>query len=56
MKLTFDGLRRRDVMVFESCRAVGIPVVAAVAGGYGKYIGDTVQVHVNTARIASTYA
>ncbi|MEJ7758058.1 MAG: histone deacetylase [Gemmatimonadaceae bacterium] len=56
MKLTFDGLLRRDVMVFESCRAVGIPVVAAVAGGYGNYIGDTVQVHVNTARVASTYA
>ncbi len=56
MKLTFDGLAQRDVMVFESCRAVGIPVLAAVAGGYGKYIQDTVQIHVNTARIASTYA
>lgn len=56
MKLTFEGLVRRDVMVFESCRAVGIPIVAAVAGGYGKYIEDTVNVHVNTARIASTYA
>ncbi|MDQ3244513.1 MAG: histone deacetylase [Gemmatimonadota bacterium] len=56
MKLTFDGLSRRDVMVFESCREIGVPVVAAVAGGYGRNIADTVRVHVNTARIAGRYA
>lgn len=55
MKLTFEGLARRDVMVFDSCRDIGIPVVAAVAGGYGKYIEDTVRIHANTARIASNY-
>ncbi len=51
MKLTFDGLARRDVMVLESCREIGLPVVVTVAGGYGKDIRDSVQVHVNTARI-----
>lgn len=55
MKLTFDGLARRDVMVLESCREIGLPVVVTVAGGYGKDIRDTVQVHVNTARICREF-
>lgn len=55
MKLTFDGLSRRDVMVLDNCRDIGVPVVVAVAGGYGRDIRDTVAVHVNTARIAATY-
>jgi acetoin utilization deacetylase AcuC-like enzyme len=56
LKLTFDGLMRRDALVLESCRAVGVPVVIAIAGGYGRDIHDTVRVHVNTARIAKTFA
>jgi acetoin utilization deacetylase AcuC-like enzyme len=56
MKLTFEGLARRDVMVIESCRAIGLPIVVTVAGGYGKDIRDTVQVHVNTARICRDFA
>ncbi len=55
MKLTFEGLARRDVMVLESCREIGIPVVVLVAGGYGKDIRDSVQVHVNTARICRAF-
>ncbi len=55
LALTFDGLARRDVMVLESCRDVGIPVAITIAGGYGRRIEDTVQVHATTARIASTF-
>lgn len=53
--LTFDGLMRRDALVLESCRAVGVPVAIAIAGGYGRDIADTVRVHVNTARIARSF-
>jgi len=49
-------LARRDSIVLQLCREVGIPVVVTVAGGYGKQIEETVQVHVTTARIASRYA
>lgn len=56
MKLTFDGLARRDVMVIESCRAIGLPTVVTVAGGYGKNISDSVRVHVDTARICRDFA
>jgi len=56
LSLTFDGLARRDSFVLEQCREVGLPVVITIAGGYGKSIEDTVQVHVNTARIGSRYS
>ncbi len=52
MKLTFAGLERRDVMVLEACREVGLPVAITIGGGYGRDIRDTVAIHVATARIA----
>jgi acetoin utilization deacetylase AcuC-like enzyme len=56
LALTFDGLARRDVLVLEQCRDVGLPVVIAMAGGYGRDIGDTVRVHRRTAAIAAEFA
>ena len=53
MKLTFAGLERRDAMVMQGCREVGLPVAVMIAGGYGRRIEDTVQVHVSTARIVA---
>ncbi len=55
MKLTFDGLIRRDTFVLQACREVGIPVVITIAGGYGRNIEDTIQVHLNTARVARQF-
>jgi acetoin utilization deacetylase AcuC-like enzyme len=55
LKLSFDGLMRRDAMVLDACRAVGVPVAITIAGGYGRDIADTVRVHVNTARIARSF-
>jgi acetoin utilization deacetylase AcuC-like enzyme len=56
LALTFDGLARRDSMVIEQCREVGIPVAVTIAGGYGDPIDDTVQVHVTTTAIAARYS
>ena len=56
MRLTFDGLERRDAMVIEACREIGVPVAITIAGGYGVEIDDTVQVHVNTVRVAAGFA
>jgi acetoin utilization deacetylase AcuC-like enzyme len=56
LSLTFDGLARRDSMVLDQCREVGIPVAVTIAGGYGNPIDDTVQVHVTTASIAARYS
>lgn len=51
--LTFDGLARRDSMVLEQCREVGLPVAVTIAGGYGEPIEGTVAIHARTARIAA---
>ena len=56
LALGFEGLARRDAMVLEACREVGLPVCITIAGGYGRDVRDTVQVHVNTVRIARSYA
>ena len=56
LSLTFDGLARRDSMVLEQCREVGIPMAVTIAGGYGNRIDDTVQVHVTTTAIAARYS
>jgi acetoin utilization deacetylase AcuC-like enzyme len=56
LALTFDGLARRDAMVIDACRQVGLPVAIVIAGGYGRSVFDTVQVHVTTVRVAATVA
>jgi acetoin utilization deacetylase AcuC-like enzyme len=56
LALSFDGLRRRDWMVLESCREVGLPVCATIAGGYGKDVRDTVAVHLNTVRLLAQFS
>ena len=56
LALTFSGLARRDVMVLEACREIGIPVVVTIAGGYGRDIADSVTAHVQTARIAASFS
>jgi acetoin utilization deacetylase AcuC-like enzyme len=56
LRLTFDGLLARDRYVIGTCREVGIPVCATMSGGYGREVGDTVAVHVNTVRVLRAYA
>ena len=56
LRLTFDGLARRDAMVLDSCREVGIPVAVTIAGGYGRDIRSTVEVHTRTVEIAGRHA
>jgi acetoin utilization deacetylase AcuC-like enzyme len=48
LRLTMEGLKRRDREVFEAARSRGIPVVTALAGGYARHVEDTVAIHVNT--------
>ncbi len=55
LKLSFDGLEARDRRVFDWCFAKRVPVAFAMAGGYGVDIENTVQVQVNTYRVAQAY-
>ena len=52
LKLTTAGLAERDRRVLSQARARGIPVALAMAGGYGRIVEDTVEVHVGTIRAA----
>ncbi len=56
LKLTLDGLQRRDRLVFEKARAKKIPVAVTLAGGYARQLEDTIQIHSNTIRIAKEFA
>jgi acetoin utilization deacetylase AcuC-like enzyme len=53
LRLTAAGLARRDAIVLESAREVGIPVAVTIAGGYGRDIDTTVAIHVETARLCA---
>jgi acetoin utilization deacetylase AcuC-like enzyme len=55
LRLSFEGLLRRDHLVLSQCREVGIPVAITIAGGYGKDIATTVAAHTGTVRAAREY-
>ncbi len=48
LKLTIDGLRQRDELIFRAARARNIPVMTTYAGGYAVRVEDTVTIHCNT--------
>jgi acetoin utilization deacetylase AcuC-like enzyme len=52
LALTKAGLKERDKLVIESARRLGIAVAVVLAGGYAQEIEDTVDIHLNTIRIA----
>jgi acetoin utilization deacetylase AcuC-like enzyme len=56
LKLSFDGLARRDAMLLETASQRAIPVAIAMAGGYGKNIQDTVAIHLQTIALAAGFA
>ncbi|MHB8653063.1 MAG: histone deacetylase family protein [Terriglobia bacterium] len=56
LKLSLDGLERRDRLVFERARAKKIPVAVTLAGGYARQLEDTIQIHSNTIRVAKEFA
>lgn len=50
LKLTKEGLLRRDEAVLRFARDEGIPIVTTMSGGYAEQIADTVDIHCNTIR------
>ena len=55
LALSFDGLEARDRRVFDWAWQRRIPLAFAMGGGYGVDIAETVQVQVNTYRLAIEY-
>jgi len=54
--LTKDGLARRDRFVLGHCCAAGLPTTVVLAGGYARDVRDTVELHLQTVRIAAEMA
>jgi len=55
LKLSFDGLEARDRRVMDWAWQRRVPLAFAMAGGYGTDLEATVQVQVNTYRVALDY-
>jgi acetoin utilization deacetylase AcuC-like enzyme len=53
LKLTTAGLAARDELVLQSLVKRGIPAVVLMAGGYGQVVDTTVDVHLQTLRLAA---
>jgi acetoin utilization deacetylase AcuC-like enzyme len=47
LRLSKEGLRKRDRLVFQACRERRIPVAVTLAGGYARQTEDVVEIHVN---------
>ena len=56
LRLTKEGLRRRDRMVIEAVRDAGVPLVVVLAGGYARRVEDTVAIHAATIEEAAAAA
>jgi hypothetical protein len=48
-------MQARDLKVFDWALSRGVPVAMSMAGGYGHDIQTTVQVQMNTYRIALSH-
>jgi len=55
LKLSYDGLEARDRRVMDWAWQRRIPLAMTMAGGYGHRLEETVQVQVNTYRVAVEY-
>ena len=55
LRLTMEGLRRRDRLVIDAVRGSGVPLVVTLAGGYARHIEDTVAIHTATIGEALRY-
>lgn len=52
LKLTIEGLRRRDETVLTRCHRDGLPAVITMSGGYAPDVDAIVRIHSNTIQTA----
>lgn len=53
LKVTLEGCRERDELVFRTLRRHRIPCAVAMGGGYSPHIRDIVNAHCNTFKAAA---
>jgi len=52
LKLSMEGLKHRDRLVFETALGKNVPLAVTLAGGYARDTADTVTIHCNTVKEA----
>jgi acetoin utilization deacetylase AcuC-like enzyme len=52
LKLTLEGCKERDKIVFETCHKNKIPIAVSMGGGYSAKLSTIVEAHANTFRTA----
>lgn len=52
LKLTQEGCRQRDKLVFELCKRHKVPISVSMGGGYSPRVATIVDAHANTFRMA----
>jgi acetoin utilization deacetylase AcuC-like enzyme len=52
LAMTIEGLKQRDLMVYNFAHNHGFPIMTTLAGGYAQNAEDTVTIHANTALAA----
>ena len=55
LALSIEGLKKRDAVVFEWAQSRGLPIAFSMAGGYAVPITDTVEININTFKMAQLY-
>lgn len=56
MKLTKAGLRQRDERVATACRERGLPVIAAMGGGYAREVEHVAEIYATTVEVLARFA
>jgi len=56
LKLSMEGLARRDALVLGYAERNQAPAAVTLAGGYARKLEDTISIHVNTIKAAITAA
>jgi acetoin utilization deacetylase AcuC-like enzyme len=54
LKLTQEGCRQRDLLVFEFCKRHNVPISVSMGGGYSPRVATIVEAHANTFRSAQS--
>ena len=52
LKVSMEGCKKRDRMVFEALKQANCPVVVSMGGGYAEKLSDIIEAHANTYRVA----
>ncbi|MBI4243204.1 MAG: histone deacetylase [Planctomycetes bacterium] len=55
LKITKEGLRKRDEIVYKQCKKHNVPIIVTLGGGYSADINDTAEIHYNTLTLLNEY-